>query len=236
MRQAGATRRDLSRGVQRHAFGNRGRGNNPDSSSTLQRSRSLLNPVLGMAARVCFHKTFIVCSKLCLIQLVQLEVSGGKIYTFAPTWKGVLHVLVVLLLGTNIVRHTWVTWGQLETMGMDAMSAISLCGSWAILAQALISLGILMQPEQAAELLNSWSTVLNSFIQHTKMASVWNDPVVCTQVIGIVTGQTILPILFPLLGLAMPNTPIFLVPSTGRDSQLEWRPSALAMLGIAVPH
>ena len=222
MRQAKASRRGLQRGIQRQVVGNRRTDKNEQNcgsnSVVIRKTKSWFDHLLHKGARFCFEKTFQGCSKFCLIKLVRREDFGdGKTYERVSLWKRRLHGLVVFLIATNIARSFWITWRRLSTVGMDASSAISLCGSWALLGEALISLGIMRQEVETAELLNSWSTILGV---HTRVASVWADPVVCIQVIVIVTGMTLFPFLFPVFGLAMPNTPIFLFASMQNASIL----------------
>ena len=214
MRHARASRRGISRGVQRHTIGNRGGGKSSggaNKSSDLK-SRRWLYSLLEEGAKSCFHKSFNTCSKLCLIQLVHLKgFRGGDAYSLGPIWLRIFHPAVILLVVASIARNVWLTWRRLERVGTDVITAICLCGSWVSLGAFLIALGVLIQPAaKTTELLNSWSTILNL---HTRIKTVWNDPVVCIQVIAVSTGQVLYPTLFPFLGITLPGIPIFFLPS-----------------------
>ena len=213
MRQAKANRRGLGRGVQRHVIRNRHQDEDGlNSNVSPSKSREWLNLKLERAARFCFEKTFLTCSVLYLIQvMVQSEdCKVRKTYKYAPIWRRRVHVLVLLLLGASIALTIKVTWRRLEAAGMDATSAVCLCGSAILLGAALVGLGTLLQPAEMVQLLNSWSSVLRL---HTNQDSVWSDPIVCIQVILISTAQNLFPLFFPLLGLVMREVPIFLLPS-----------------------
>ena len=213
MRQARGCRRGLQRGVQRHAVAiSRLFAAKSKICSPSQGLKKCLDGHLEKIARGCFEKTFLACSTLFVIQLAQERNSSGGKGTFklAPAWKRWSHGVILLLLGTFFARNMLVTFQRLSTVGLDAVSAICLCGCWAPLTAGCIALGTLAQPAKTVEILNSWSTILTG---HAKTTSVWSSPVVCMEVIAVQTGQTLFPILFPLLGLVMPTAPVFLLPA-----------------------
>ena len=213
MRQARASRRGLQRGVHRHSVRSSPQFTNEiQSDSTSRKAGTGVHCFLENAARLCFETTFSACSTLCLIQLAQERTPTGRhgIFKLAPIWKRRTHVIILLITGALVARHMLVTFQRLSTVGLDAIGSICLCGCWIPPAAAGVAIATLTKPAETAEILNSWSTILTG---QAKRTSVWGSPVVCTQVIAINTGQTLFPILFPLLGLVMPGTPIFFLPA-----------------------
>ena len=129
MRQARASRRGLSRGIQRHSIGSRHQQRNTtqkeNSPAEIQNS---LHLSIENVARFCFEKTFSACTTLCLIQLVQDPNNCARFKLASPRRRRI-HGVVLLIVASIIARNMWITLHRLATVGMDSTSAICLCGS-----------------------------------------------------------------------------------------------------------
>ena len=90
---------------------------------------------------------------------------------------------------------------------IDVVTLTCLGGFWGQVTG--VALGVLVQPEKTAELLNTWSSILihTAGIDITKSVSVWDSPVVSAQTIVVNTGQILFPVMYPLIGL-IPSVPI----------------------------